>query len=81
MFAQIINDETGVTIIGRSTRYLSEKGKKSTKMEAAKILGSELAKEAMKKGVTKVVFDRGGYRYHGRVKSLADAAREAGLVF
>ena len=77
MYAQIINDETGSTIAAAS----SLKFTKGNKTEAAKSVGSEIAKLAKAKGVTQVVFDRGGFIFTGRVKALADAAREAGLEF
>lgn len=77
MQAQVIDDTKGVTLAGISTKIV--KGK--TKTDAALIAGKELAALAMKVGVTKVVFDRGGYIYTGRVKALADGAREGGLEF
>ena len=82
MSCQLVDDERGVTIDSASTL---EKGliggKGGTKMDAAKVLGEQIARRAQEKGVTTVVFDRGGYKYHGRVKALADAARENGLDF
>ncbi len=75
--AQLIDDEKGVTIFGVS----DIKVKKGTKQERAAHVGAEVAKKALEKGIKKIVFDRGGRRYHGRVKALADAAREAGLEF
>lgn len=77
MYAQLINDDKGVTIVGASSKGM--KGKKKT--EAAAAVGIELAKLAKAKGITKVVFDRGGFIYTGRVKALADGAREGGLEF
>lgn len=76
--AQIIDDEKNVTIIGVSEKNLKTKG---TKTEKAKALGLLLAEKAKVKKVKKVVFDRGSYSYHGRVKSLADGLREGGLEF
>jgi large subunit ribosomal protein L18 len=77
--AQIIDDATGTTLAAASSL---EKGLKAAgNAEGAKKVGEELAKRAKGKGVTAVVFDRGGFRYHGRVASLADGAREGGLEF
>lgn len=80
MYAQLINDETGHTIVAASTldKELQGYGGNS---EAAKVVGKLLAERALEKGIKKVVFDRGGYIYHGRVAALAEAAREAGLEF
>jgi len=80
LHAQIINDEKGVTILAGSTK-VAAKGKQAKKMDAAKMLGADLAKRAQAAGVTTVVFDRGGFRYTGRVATLAKAAREGGLKF
>ncbi len=77
MQAQLIDDEKGVTIVSASSQAL--KGK--TKTESAKATGIELAKKAIEKKIKKVVFDRGGYIYTGRVKALAEGAREGGLTF
>ena len=79
IYAQIINDEEGITLVSASS--LEFKGKNGSNVEAAKLVGESLAKKAKKAGITKVVFDRGGYLYHGRVKALAEAARENGLEF
>ena len=79
IYAQIINDEEGITLVSASS--LENKGKNGSNVEAAKLVGASLAEKAKKNGITKVVFDRGGYLYHGRVKALADAARENGLEF
>jgi large subunit ribosomal protein L18 len=83
VYAQIIDDSVGNTVVSASTvdkeiRSLADGLKKS---EAAKVVGRVLAERALAHGVTRVVFDRGGYQYHGRVKALAEAAREAGLKF
>jgi len=82
-YAQVVDDRLGRTLVSASTldqEVRSEvEGKKKT--EAAQLVGKLVAERAMKSGITKVAFDRGGYRYHGRVKVLAEAAREAGLVF
>ena len=79
IYAQIINDLEGITLVSASS--LEEKGKNGSNIEAAKLVGASLAKKAKKAGITKVVFDRGGYLYHGRVKALADACRDGGLEF
>ena len=76
--AQIIDDEAGVTLASASSLKLEAKG---TKQEIAALVGAEVAKAAIAAGVETVVFDRNGYLYHGRVKQLADSAREAGLKF
>ena len=80
IYAQLINDETGHVLVSFSDLKLKT-GKKLKKMEKAKQVGIGLAKKALEKKIEKVVFDRGGYRYHGRVKALAEGAREGGLVF
>ena len=82
IYTQVIDDTNGVTIASAST--VAKKGteaKAGGNVEAAKAVGKLIAERAKEKGVTKVVFDRGGYLYHGRIKALADAAREAGLEF
>jgi len=83
IYAQIIDDEAGVTLCSAST--LDPEVKKAcvgkTKTEQAKLVGETVAKRAIEKKITEVVFDRGGYIYIGRVQALADAAREAGLKF
>jgi large subunit ribosomal protein L18 len=76
-YAQVIDDSKGVTVAAASTAGSKGGGN----VAAAKKIGEEVARKAMEKGVKRVVFDRGGYLYHGRVKALADAAREAGLEF
>lgn len=76
--AQIIDDITGVTIAAASTNEKDFSGVGSN-VEAAKKVGATVAARAKEKGITKVVFDRGGYKYHGRVAAVADAAREAGI--
>lgn len=83
IYAQLINDETGNTLVAASTLDAELKGKLDgkTKKEAAAMVGELIGKRALDKGVTKVVFDRGGYLYTGRVQALADAARKAGLDF
>ena len=79
IYAQVIDDARGVTLAHAST--LEEKGQKGADKGAAARVGALIAARAKEKGVSQVVFDRGGYLYHGRVKALADAAREAGLDF
>ena len=83
IYAQVIDDDLGHTVAAASTldQEIREQCSTLEKAEAAKLVGKLVAQRALASGVTKVVFDRGGYRYHGRVKALADAAREAGLEF
>ncbi len=76
-YAQVIDDEKGHTLAAASSRELP----KGVKTDAARAVGKLVAERAKAKGVTSVVFDRGGYQYHGRVKALADGAREEGLKF
>ena len=79
IFAQIIDDEKGTTLVSSSSLEL--KIKNGGNVEGAKLVGKDIAEKAKKAGITKVVFDRGGYLYQGRVEALADAARENGLEF
>ena len=79
IFAQIIDDEKGTTLVSSSS--LSMKLKNGGNIESAKLVGKDIAEKAIKAKIKKVVFDRGGYLYHGRIQALADAAREAGLEF
>jgi large subunit ribosomal protein L18 len=82
IYAQIINDENGTTLAAASTMDSALKDVVSgCNVESAKKVGELIAKKANEKGISKVIFDRGGYQYHGRVKALAEAAREAGLEF
>ena len=83
IYAQVIDDGAGKTLVAASTveKDIAAAVAGKTKSEAAKIVGAEVAKRALAKGVETVVFDRGGYIYTGRVSSLADGAREAGLKF
>ena len=81
VFAQIIDDEKGKTILGISDRALKGGKKGRTKTERAKSLGLALAEKAREAKIKKVVFDRGGYKYHGRVKAAAEGSREGGLEF
>ena len=69
------------TIIAASTMSKDNKALKGTKSEVCRIIGKQIGEKALAQGITNVVFDRNGFRYHGRVKSLADGAREAGLIF
>jgi large subunit ribosomal protein L18 len=81
IYAQVIDDGTGKTLAAASTVDKELKGSTSTKSEEAAVVGRLIAQRAKAAGVERVVFDRAGFRYHGRIKSLADAAREAGLDF
>lgn len=81
IYAQLIDDVTGVTIASASSLDKEANVATGSNVEAAQAVGSLIAKRAQEKGLTEIVFDRGGYLYHGRVKALADAAREAGLQF
>ncbi|MHC5004133.1 MAG: 50S ribosomal protein L18 [Planctomycetota bacterium] len=80
-YAQIVDDLTGRTLVSASTQDKGEKPERGANREAATAVGKRLAERAQAAGVSQVVFDRNGYRYHGRVKALADAAREGGLKF
>jgi large subunit ribosomal protein L18 len=77
IYAQVIDDQKGETLVSASSVKLKTGGN----VAAAKEIGKAIAEKAVEKGIKKVVFDRGGYLYHGRIKALADAAREAGLEF
>ncbi len=77
IYVQVIDDLAGNTLVAASSKGIAE----GTKTEIAAKVGEEIAKKAREKGITEVVFDRNGYLFHGRVKSLADAARKAGLKF
>ena len=83
IYVQIIDDVKGVTIASASTmeKGIREQLAGKTKTEAAAVVGADVAKKALAAGITEIVFDRGGYLYTGRVKALAEAAREAGLKF
>ncbi|MBC7319345.1 50S ribosomal protein L18 [bacterium] len=83
IYAQIIDDTKGHTLVSASTLEpdIREQIKGLSKTEKAKFIGKIIAERAIAKGITKVVFDRGGYKYHGRVKALAEGAREGGLQF
>jgi large subunit ribosomal protein L18 len=81
IYAQVIDDVRGQTVAAASSLEKSLRGKSGANIEAAKAVGKLVAERASAAGVKEVVFDRGGYLYHGRVKALADAAREGGLSF
>ena len=84
IYSQLINDLAGKTMLAASTRDKKVKAlvdNKGGSVKAAQLLGQVLAEQAKSKGITKVVFDRGGYAYHGRIKSLAESARKHGLEF
>ena len=82
-YAQVIDDKKGVTLVSASSLEMSVKNKLTdkSKKEIASLVGSLIAERAMDNGLKEVIFDRGGYKYHGRVKAMADAAREGGLKF
>ena len=81
IYAQVIDDTKGVTLVSASSNDKELKIANGSNIEAAKQVGALVAKRALEQSITAVVFDRGGYLYHGRVKALADGAREAGLKF
>ena len=83
IYAQVIDDDAQHTLCAASTveKEIKSKLENTANVDAAKIVGEALAKKALAKGIQTVIFDRGGYLYHGKVKALADAAREAGLQF
>ena len=83
MYAQIIDDTVGKTLVAASTveKEVKAELEKTDNVDAAAYVGTVVAKRAMEKGIKEVVFDRGGFIYHGKVQALADAAREAGLEF
>lgn len=81
IYAQLIDDANGVTIASASSKDKDIKAQKGNKVEKSKMVGTAIAKKANDLGIKTVTFDRGGYLYHGRVKSIADGAREGGLEF
>jgi len=83
IYAQVVDDTKGVTLVAASSLDKDIKGQieDKGKQEVAKLVGSLVAKRALEKNITKVVFDRAGYKYHGRIKHLGDGAREQGLIF
>ena len=78
IYCQVINDVAGVTLLAASSREIGASG---TKLEQAKAVGKKIAEKALAENISSIVFDRGGYLYHGRIKGLADGAREGGLQF
>ncbi len=83
IYAQIIDDSVGHTLVSASTmdKEIRDECEELAKTEAAKVVGAALAERALDQGITTVIFDRGGYKYHGRVQALAEAARKGGLDF
>lgn len=81
LYVQVVDDASGKTLLSASTMEKANRGKIKNNLEGAKQLGQLIAKRATEKQISKVVFDRSGYLYHGKIKALADAAREAGLKF
>ncbi|MCP9750757.1 50S ribosomal protein L18 [Ferruginibacter sp. HRS2-29] len=81
IYAQLIDDANGVTIAAASSRQKDISAQKAPKIEKSKLVGEAIGRKATELGVKKVIFDRSGYIYHGRVKAVADGAREAGLEF
>jgi large subunit ribosomal protein L18 len=81
IYAQLIDDVKGVTLASASTKDKGVAAQKGKKIDQSKVVGQEIAKKAVALGVTEIIFDRGGYLYHGRVKALAEGAREGGLKF
>jgi large subunit ribosomal protein L18 len=81
IYVQLIDDQAGNTLVAASSMEKGMTDKKGNKTEIAKLVGKRIAEKAVQAGIEKVVFDRNGYLYHGRVKTLADAAREGGLKF
>ena len=79
IYAQVVDDQSGQTIVSASTIEKDLRGSTGGNIEAARRIGKAIAERALEKGISTVVFDRGGYLYHGRVKALADAVREAGV--
>lgn len=81
IYAQVVDDVTGKTVVAASSRDKDISSAKGNKSEIATLVGKSVAEKALKAGVSTITFDRGGYLYHGRIKSLAEGAREAGLKF
>lgn len=81
IYAQLIDDQAGITLVSASTMDADLKAASGATVDSARNVGELIAKRAIEKGIKTIVFDRGGYLYHGRVKSLADGAREGGLDF
>lgn len=81
IYAQLVDDTSGRTLASVSSMSKENKELNGTKAEISQVIGKQIGEKAVAQGITKVVFDRNGFRYHGRVKALADGARQAGLVF
>jgi len=81
IYAQLIDDDNAVTLLAASSRQKDISAQKAPKIEKSKMVGNAIAKKAADLGISKVVFDRNGYLYHGRVKAIAEGAREGGLIF
>jgi large subunit ribosomal protein L18 len=81
IYVQIINDDAGKTLVSYSSRKKEMREGKATKTETSQSVGKKIAELAVAAGITQVVFDRNGYKYHGRIKALAEGAREGGLIF
>jgi large subunit ribosomal protein L18 len=81
IYAQLIDDTTGTTIAAASSKQKDISAQKAPKTDKSKMVGESIARKAVELGISKVIFDRSGYIYHGRVKAVAEGAREAGLVF
>ena len=81
IYAQLIDDEKALTLVAASSRHLDKKNQRETKVKKARLVGQSLAQKAIKKGIKKAIFDRGHFKYHGRVRALAEGAREGGLEF
>ena len=81
IYAQLIDDNSGVTLAAASSKQKDIQAQKAPKIEKSKLVGAAIATKAKELGISTVVFDRGGYIYHGRVKAVAEGAREGGLVF
>ena len=81
IYAQLIDDDKGVTVAAASSKQKDISAQKTNKTSKSKMVGEAIARKATELGINSIVFDRGGYVYHGRVKALAEGAREAGLVF
>lgn len=81
IYAQLIDDESGKTLIAVSTMSKDNAGLQGSKSEKSAAIGKQIAEKAIAQGISSVVFDRNGFRYHGRIKALADGARQAGLIF
>ena len=81
IYAQLIDDDNGVTIASSSSKEKDIMAQKATKVDKSKMVGNAIARKAIELGVKKVTFDRSGYLYHGRIKAIADGAREGGLEF